>query len=230
MSISITQKSNELKEDSISNEDNNINVQKFFESSINISEIEDKDNQLPTKFKLNDENNNIENSMNSYINLDIQNIHLKNEENEINKLNTIKKKLTKEDLNNIPLPIFSCIYCSNDYISFRHLSNEKLSSKYFIQTSIYDMIILDKLIQIQPLIDQYNNNSKLLDIIIKNTDYLKKYYTKENSIMFYEKEQFNSFYLSNNSRIKKIFFHRFENFIIRKKLKILQIKKQTVIN
>ena len=51
----------------------------------------------------------------------------------------IKKKLTKEDLNNIPLPVFSCIYCSNDIIAFRHLIQEIITNKYLFQTSVYDI-------------------------------------------------------------------------------------------
>ena len=225
MSISNTQNSNKLKVDSISYENDGSNIQNFLESSIKISEIENKENPKSKKLNLYEDNNNIEISMNSYINLDVQNINQINKEKEINKVNTIKKKLTKEDLNNIPLPIFSCIYCSNDYISFRHLSNEQLSSKYYIQTSIYDIKILNKLIQNQPLNDQYSHNFKLLDIIIKNTDYLKKYYSKKNSLIFYKTEQFKSFCFSNNLRIKKFFMHRLENFIIRKKNKDFTNKK-----
>ena len=46
------------------------------------------------------------------------------------------KKFKKEDLDYIPLPVFSCIYCSNEYISFNHLSKEILSNKYLFQASI----------------------------------------------------------------------------------------------
>jgi hypothetical protein len=74
------------------------------------------------------------------------------------------KKITKEDLNNIPLPVFSCIYCSNDKISFRHLSQEIISNKYLYQSSIYDIIELNKLIVYQPIIDKNDKNEKLLNI------------------------------------------------------------------
>ena len=47
----------------------------------------------------------------------------------------IKKKLTKEDLNNIPLPVFDCIYCTNDKIVFRTFVNKILSDKYLFLTS-----------------------------------------------------------------------------------------------
>ena len=214
-----------------SKENKNKDFKNFFENSITISEIENKEN-VQKKFYINDEENNlnnIENSINndSNINLDDQSINELNREMKKNKNNNFKKKITKEDLNNIPLPIFSCIYCSNDYISFKHLSNEQLSSKYYIQTSIYDMKILDKLIQKKPLIDQYNQNSKLLDIIIKNTEYLKKYYSLKDSFVFFNNEKYKSFYLNNNLKIKNFFLKKFENFIIRKKNKDLTNKKIT---
>ena len=57
-----------------------------------------------------------------------------------------KIKLTKEDLNNIPLPIFSCIYCSNEKLSFNHFLNEILSNKYLLLTSIYDIKELNKIL------------------------------------------------------------------------------------
>ena len=42
-----------------------------------------------------------------------------------------KEKIKKEDLNNIPLPIFSCIYCSNEKISFNHMIKEILEKNFF---------------------------------------------------------------------------------------------------
>ena len=87
-----------------------------------------------------------------------------------------KIKLTKEDLNNIPLPIFSCIYCSNEKLSFNHFLNEILSNKYLLLTSIYDIKELNKILSYKYLIDKDEKNDKLEDIIIKNTEFLKKYY------------------------------------------------------
>ena len=40
------------------------------------------------------------------------------------------RKITKEELNNIPLPVFSCIYCSNEVIAFKHLLQEIITNKY----------------------------------------------------------------------------------------------------
>ena len=208
------------EDDSISKESKILNVQNYFDNSINISEIENKDFEQQKKFDLNEENN-IENSLSC--NFEDQSIQQLNKE--INTKNNYKKKITKEDLNNIPLPIFSCIYCSNDCISFKHLSNEQLSSKYYIQTSIYDMKILDKLIQFKHIIDQYNKNSPLLDVIIKNSEYLKKFFKREDFINFYKTEKFKSFFSYNNLKIKNFFLQKIEKFIIRKKNKDLTNKK-----
>lgn len=92
-----------------------------------------------------------------------------------------KIKLTKEDLNNIPLPIFSCIYCSNEKVSFSHFLNENLTSKYLLQTSVYDMKELDKIISYKYLIDKMDKNDKLEEIIIKSTEYINNYYNIDES-------------------------------------------------
>ena len=130
--------------------------QNYFQNSI--SEIENSKNEPRKQLILNEETIK-DHSICSYINLDEPSfIQVKKSKNE-NENNNIKKKLTKEDLDNIPLPIFSCIYCSNDHLSFNHLSNEVLSEKYYNQTSIYDMKLLEKLIQnIQYLNHLYYNS------------------------------------------------------------------------
>ena len=105
---------------------------------------------------------------------EISQITNQNNKFEIKKTST--KKITKEDLDNIPIPVFSCIYCSNETVSFKHFSQEILENKYLFQTSIYDIQELNKLIMYQPLIDKYDKNEKLLDIVIKYSDYINKYY------------------------------------------------------
>ena len=87
-----------------------------------------------------------------------------------------KNKLTKEDLNKIPIPIFSCIYCSNEKILFKHFLNEIISNKYLLMASIYDIRELNRILSYKYLIDKDEKNNKLEDIIIKNTEYVKKYY------------------------------------------------------
>jgi hypothetical protein len=73
----------------------------------------------------------------------IQNIQLDLNMNNNENIKT-KKIITTEDLNNTPLPIFECLYCTNQKIVFQHFINEILSNKYLLQTSIYDINDLDK--------------------------------------------------------------------------------------
>ena len=127
------------------------------------------------------------------------------------------KKITKEDLNNIPLPVFSCIYCSNDKISFRHLSQEIISNKYLYQSSIYDIIELNKLIVYQPIIDKDDKNEKLLNIIIKNTEYINKNNTKENMYNFLKSNHYIDICKKELLNTRSIFRHRIEDSIIKKK-------------
>ena len=207
----------------IKESNSNMKMKNIFENSINISEIENKEKEQANEYFsiTNDEggiDKNIDNQNNSSINLDNKSIH---QQNKNNIKNNIKKKLTKEDLNDIPLPIFACIYCSNDYISFKHLSNEKLSSKYYNQTSIYDMKTLDELIKYHHIIDTFNNKPSLLNLIIKNTEYIKKYYEKSEAISFFNSNKFQSFYTYNKREIKKHLIYRLKNCIIRKKNKDL---------
>jgi len=210
---------NFIKESSNSN----MKIKKIFENSINISEIENKEKeQTKDYFNITNDEGGIEKNIdNSSINLD------NNINNQLNKKinnNNIKKKLTKEDLNDIPLPIFACIYCSNDYISFKHLSNEKLSSKYYNQTSIYDMKTLDELIRLHHIVDTFNNRCGLLNLIIKNTEYIKQYYEKNDIICFFNSNKFQKFHTCNKKDIKNHLIYRLENCIIRKKNKDLTNK------
>ena len=207
----------------IKESNSNMKIKNIFENSINISAIGNKEKeQVNEYFSItNDEGGiekNIDNQNISSINLDKTSAHKLNKKI---KKNNIKKKLTKEDLNDIPIPIFACIYCSNDYISFKHLSNEKLSSKYYNQTSIYDMKTLDELIKYHHIIDSFNNKPSLLNLIIKNTEYIKKYYEKSDAINFFNSNKFQKFNTCNKREIKKHLIYRLENCIIRKKNKDL---------
>ena len=202
----------------------NMKIKNIFENSINISEIGNKEKEQANEYFsiTNDEGGiekNIDNPNISSINLDKTSAHKLNKKI---KKNNIKKKLTKEDLNDIPIPIFACIYCSNDYISFKHLSNEKLSSKYYNQTSIYDMKTLDEIIKYHHIIDNtFNSKPSLLNLIIKNTEYIKKYYEKSDAINFFNSNKFQKFNSCNKREIKKHLIYRLENCIIRKKNKDL---------
>ncbi len=128
------------------------------------------------------------------------------------------KKLTKDDLNNIPLPVFSCIYCSNDEISFKHLSQEIISNKYLFQTSIFDMKQLNKLISNQPFIDNDLKNEKLLDIIIKNTEFITKYNSQEISYNFFKSNNYLDIINKEFIYNKKLLLSGIEGSIVKKKI------------
>ena len=127
------------------------------------------------------------------------------------------RKITREDLDNIPLPVFSCIYCSNDIIAFKHLLQEIITKKYLFQTSIYDIKNINNLIEYQPIIDKDTQNEKLSDIIIKNTEYIYKNYTKDKINQFCKSNDY--FYLCNKelANNKKYLIQRIEESIIKKK-------------
>ena len=61
-----------------------------------------------------------------------------------NKKKKKKKYINKKrfrDLNDTPLPIFSCLYCANEKISFNYLIHKKLFSKYGKSDNIYNSIL-----------------------------------------------------------------------------------------
>ena len=127
------------------------------------------------------------------IQLDLNNI---NYEKTVKK--SYKKKKTKEDLDNTPLPIFNCIYCTDAKIVFNHYINNYLSDNYLFLTSIYDMNCLNKLIINQPLIDNGEENEKLLNLIVKNTEYLIKYVPKEFNESYFKSSLFKNLCMKNS--------------------------------
>ena len=189
------------------------NFDNIFESSLKLSEIENKENEQTKKYD----------SLNSY-NFDSinNNEHIRRKKGNIV---NIKKKLTKEDLNNIPLPIFFCIYCSNDKIAFNHLINENLSNKYYLQTSIYDMKLLDKLIKTNPIIDRDNQNLPLIDIILKNTEFIRHYYNKNEISQIYSSEKMNKIFEFNDIKVSKNSINKLNYKLMRRRNKELPINK-----
>ena len=154
------------------------------------------------------------NSDNIDINLNIDNINNKRT-NYICKKET--KKITKEELNNIPIPVFSCIYCSNDIIANKHLLQEIITNKYLLQTSIYDIKDINKLLIYQPIIDKDDKNEKLLNIIIKNTEYINSNYTNEYIINFFKSNIYLNICNKENMNNKKNLMLKIEESIIKKK-------------
>ena len=195
-----------------------------FGKSLEISNIIPKE-EKSWKNSLNDENNNID------LNLSLECSLIKPKDNMINKKQNINennnnirsveampiKKLKKEDLDYIPLPIFSCIYCSNERVSFNHLSQEIISKKYLFQTSAWDMKQLDYLISSQSKIDKGDIANKLLNIIINYTENLKYSYMSDKIKEFFKSNIYMVECLKNEYIIKKVLIERFEDSFIRKK-------------
>ena len=179
-----------------------------FEKSLEISKIENKEEQIKQK-NGNEDNNNINmNDISDYSFIT---------DNEIinNKKKTNKNKITKEELNNIPLPIFSCIYCCNEKISFNHLSNEIISNKYLFQTSIYDLKQLDILITGKR--SQKEEENKLINIVINNFENLKAFYNKKESRYIFGTNKYGITCKKNEAIIKKRFRMKLEEQLNKKK-------------
>ena len=218
--------SNEEKSIKVIKKQNNIDINQKeqindvfdFDKSLELSNIIEKDDKIINQKKENESDENINLSLDySFIN----NIEIsKNAKENDNKIRTVKtvpiKKLKKEDLDKIPLPIFSCIYCSNDYISFKHLSNEILSNKYLFQTSNFDLKQINDLL-FPSKYDRNNINNKLLNIIINNSEYLRFYYNINKIKEYFNLDNFKKECLNNEIILKKAFKQRFEDNIIRKK-------------
>lgn len=117
--------------------------------------------------------------------------------NEENKLK-FSKKITKEDLKTIPIPIFECLYCANEDIAYHHLVNEILSRKYLYNAEKKDIILVDFLLNNNPLKLKENKNdilgnfgkenninlyrlNSLVNMIVINTEYFNKYYNTKDS-------------------------------------------------
>ena len=175
----------------------------------NISENQNTD--IINNFGNNFENESIISS------IDYSNDNSKEEEEEII-INTEKKhkKRNKDELNLTPLPLFSCIYCSNDKIAFSHLSKEIISDKYLFQTSYYDIQELNKLIN-DSLIEKDSQNDKLIKIIIEYSEYLKKFFTNEESEKYLKSNHYKLLCINNKNYIQQYFNNKLENSINRKK-------------
>ena len=116
------------------------------------------------------------------------------------------KKITKEDLRTIPLPLFECVFCADEEISFRHFTNEILSKKYLYNAEKKDLILIDFLLNNNILELEENKDDilknfgiknninfyrleSLVNIISKNTEYINKYYNIEESSLFLKQKR-----------------------------------------
>ena len=220
--------------DKIKNQNNNIISEKEnnFYKSLEFSDIS-KNEQLNEKAKeiiyKNDNNTNINNlGLNNPLNSFSKLIKLSsnksynNTKNKNNNKNTRFKRFRKEDLDNIPLPIFSCIYCSNDYIAFKHLSNEIISNKYLFQTSIFDLKQLNFLISYKPNNIKFIKNNKLLNIYINYSEYLKKFYKIAEINNYFNINIFKLKCLKNNKIINNTFRQLSKKYLTKDINKILK--------
>ena len=235
-----TQLSNEegnLNIDQISQSKNNFNNKDIIfndsDADLNISSIWNIDNnEIKAKNSKNDlsENASIDKSLgDDFDNLNKINItnakvndsSIQNVQIDLNHENGNKKEkkiLTKDDLNNTPIPIFECSYCTKkNKIVFQHLINKKLSEKYLLQTSIYDNNELDKLIRNIRLINKDGKNEKLLNLVIKNTEYLEIFIPKEKSIIYFKSNIFFNLCQKNKIEHLRLLKQKIEDNIVRKK-------------
>ena len=216
---------------------NNEIFPKNFDADLNISNIINTDNNELIKNKKNqiilNTDKSFEESLENFSKINLENEHLEEnlnlEESEIQseivptetkEINEdkkkSKKKRTKEDLNNTPLPVFECLYCTNEKIVFSHFINEILSEKYLLQTSIYDMKDLNKLILNKRLIS-YNKSEKLLNIIMDNTEYMKIYFPKKEINTYFKSDNFYKLCIKGETDLNRLFKHKIEDSIVRKK-------------
>ena len=188
-------------------------------SIMNKSEKEDKSSKEKNKINGNDYFNEPELNF-------IQNLSYKKNQNLIRiKLPNIK--LRKEDLDNIPLPVFSCIYCANERISFNHLSNEILSNKYLFLTSIYDLKKLNFLISFK-ISAKKNYNDKLLNIYLENSEYIYKFHSCGNIKKYFNDNKFKVECLKSKSDINDSFKHHFDLFF-KEKMKKENKNKSSIL-
>ena len=199
------------------NLDNMINIkgeEDFnFDKSLELSKIEVKDEINKQKNKNEEDNNIDDNNLSEYS--FIKENDVTNNNKKIIKKGKSKTKITKEELNNIPLPIFSCIYCCDENVSFNHLSKEIISNKYLFQTSIYDMKTLDNLISGKRSLKIYDN--KLYNIVINNFENLKDYFVMKKINKFFKSKKFGVKCECTESNINKKFRTKLEEKVNKKK-------------
>ena len=200
---------------SIPKKEENIFAEDFSEDLDNIKEDEFSQRKMSDCSMQSDEFKNEEINIDVNTNTLSNNLKSKMVSEDISKKFT--KKLTREELDNIPLPVFSCIFCSNLTIAVKHLSQEIITNKYLFQASIYDIEDINKLIIYQPLIDRDNKNEKLHDIIIKSTEYLFCSYNKENQQNFFSSKNYIDICNNELNNNKRYFTQKIEESIVKKK-------------
>lgn len=90
------------------------------------------------------------------------------------------KKLNKDDLKTIPLPIFNCIYCANETVTFDHMINEYLSKEYLQCVSCDDIKNITSLMESDLCSfdrSQYRVN-EMKKCVLDHSEYIFNFYNK----------------------------------------------------
>jgi hypothetical protein len=172
----------------------------FNDIDFNRNEIKDTDETFFNEENCNNNNEislDLDNSENS-VSSDKLDLCDKSMEEEMNKVTLndnnankkTKRRISKNELNTTPLPIFECLYCAGEKVAFNHLINEEFSLKYLYNTEKKDIFLIDFLQKNNLL--SYNNKKNLdilkkknininklkniIRVLLDNTEYLSKYY------------------------------------------------------
>ena len=172
----------------------------FNDIEFNRNEIKDTDE---TFFNEENGNNNNESSLdldNSENSVSSDKLDLcdKSMEEEMNKVTLnednvnkkTKRRISKNELNTTPLPIFECLYCAGEKVVFNHLINEELSLKYLYNAEKKDIFLIDFLQKNNLLSYKSKKNLDILKkknininilknivrVLLDNTEYFSKYY------------------------------------------------------
>ena len=206
---------NEIKgtDETFFNEDNN-------KDNSDSLDLEESENSVSSD-KLDICDNSMEEEINKVkINEDEDEDNLKNKKK-------MKHRLSKKDLNTIPLPIFECPYCANEKVVFNHLINEEFYLNYLYNAEKKDinlinlleknnllcLLCLENKEKFKKLLKDKINNidvNKLeiiINFIINNTEYINKYYDINESFNFLKqkrkKEKYNINIINKNLKQTK---------------------------
>jgi hypothetical protein len=118
-------------------------------------------------------------------NIDDNQINIDIKEDTIDCENKCKKRRNKEDLDKTPLPIFDCIYCSNEGVVFNHMVSEQISERYLYNCSKQDITKIN--VTMNNITKDINNSMSgraalMASMIASHTEYLNGYYSLDNSI------------------------------------------------
>ncbi len=213
------QNSFELENKNNSSKMRNLEPNNNFDYNFDLENIEN-DFLMKNEFKNFDKNfynNNLDNlviDFNKIIHLNNDNLNSVNDKKQNNKKlaekakkDEKKKSRKKIDLDKTPLPIFACIYCSNENVVFRHMSNEIISDKYLYNCSWFDLKNINIIVSnyFVYYLNSINKEIKsLVNLIINYSEYLNKFINIKNS-----KESLKKYAEENKENYKPLIKYRF---------------------